>query len=340
MDKESMKNLVSEVEFTISENEHKFSNDNSNYFDQYCSVGVPKRFIFSIIGFLASTLAISLATNLSIVIVTMADRSNETIVHHNASNECHSRNISLNLQTPEKVTLVRHGEFDWSPEIEGVAIGAVYYGQLLGYMPGGRMAEVYGGKRTLMIFLFLASFFTIVTPFAARFSVYIFIACRFFIGVGTAPVIPVLFYMISRWIPESERSFNASFILAGYGVGTFISFLSSGLLCAIDFMGGWPSVFYVGGFGGFSWCLLCYLFIYETPEEHPSITKKELLYISEELGKIEHKQIKKIPWKSVLTSVPFWSLALGYFGQFWILGFFCTVQTLYMGTILNLDSIT
>ncbi|GFY79744.1 putative inorganic phosphate cotransporter [Trichonephila inaurata madagascariensis] len=334
MDKESMKN------HTINENEHKFSNDNSNYFHQCCSVGVPKRFLFSIVGFLASTIAISLATNLSIVIVTMVDRSNETIVHHNASKECHSSNISLNLQSTQKATLVKHGEFDWSPEIEGFAIGAVYYGQLLGYMPGGRMAEVYGGKRTLIIFLFLASFFTVVTPFAARFSMYIFIACRFFIGVGTAPVIPVLFYMISRWIPESERSFNASFILAGYGVGTFVSFLSSGLLCAADFMGGWPSVFYVGGFGGFSWCLLCYLIIYETPEEHPSITNKELKYISQELGKIEQKQIKKIPWKSLLTSVPFLSLALGYFGQFWILGFFSTVQALYMGTILNLDSIT
>ncbi|GBL89276.1 Sialin [Araneus ventricosus] len=51
-------------------------------------------------------------------------------------------------------------------------------------------------------------------------------------------------------------------------------------------------------------------------------------------------EIKKIAWKSLLTSVPFWSLALGYFGQFWILGFYSTVQTLYMGTILNLDSIT
>ncbi|GFY02377.1 hypothetical protein TNCV_3502582 [Trichonephila clavipes] len=253
-------------------------------------VGVPKRFVFSIVGFLASTIAISLATNLGIVIVTMEDRSNETTVHHNASKECHSSNISFNLQSTQKATLVKHGEFDWSPEIEGLAIGAVYYGQLLGYMPGGRMAEVYGGKRTLIIFLFLASFFTAVTPFAVRFSVYIFIACRFFIGVGTAPVIPVLFYMISRWIPESERSFNASFILAGYGVGAFVSFLSSGLLCAADFMGGWPSVFYVGGFGGFSWCLLCYLLIYETPEEHPSITNEELKYISQELGKIEQIQ--------------------------------------------------
>ncbi|GIY36963.1 putative sialin [Caerostris extrusa] len=143
-----------------------------------------------------------------------------------------------------------------------------------------------------------------------------------------------------RWIPESERSFNASFILAGYGVGTFLSFLTSGMLCASDFLGGWPSVFYIGGLCGFVWCLLCYLFIYERPKDHPTISKKELNYISNHLGNVEQKQIKKIPWRCLLTSVPFWALALGYFGQFWILGFYSTVQTLYMGTILNLDSIT
>ncbi|GBL89277.1 Putative inorganic phosphate cotransporter [Araneus ventricosus] len=142
---------------------------------------------------------------------------------------------------------MKRGEFHWSPETEGLALGAVYYGQLFGFMPGGRMAEVYGGKRTLIAFIFMASLCTAAVPFAARFSVHLFIACRFLIGVGTAPVIPVLFHLISRWIPESERSFNASFILAGYGVGTFLSFLTSGMLCASEFLGGWPSVFYIGG---------------------------------------------------------------------------------------------
>ncbi|XP_035231678.1 putative inorganic phosphate cotransporter, partial [Stegodyphus dumicola] len=234
----------------------------------------------------------------------------------------------------------RRGEFHWSPEIEGLALGAVYYGQLVGFMPGGRMAELYGGKRTLLIFLALASACTILIPLAAKLSVFAFVACRFLIGVGTAPVIPVLFYLISRWIPDSERSFNASFILAGYGVGAFLSFLTAGMFCASDFLGGWPAVFYVGGLCGFAWCLLCYLLIYETPRDHPTITARELDYISKHLGPTDQKKIKRIPWKSIMTSIPFWSLALGYFGQFWILGFYSTTQALYMGTILNLDSIT
>ncbi|XP_035233885.1 probable small intestine urate exporter [Stegodyphus dumicola] len=35
-------------------------------------------------------------------------------------------------------------------------------------------------------------------------------------------------------------------------------------------------------------------------------------------------------------SVPLWALAIGFFGQFWLLGFFSTVHALYMGTVLQL----
>uniref|UniRef100_A0A061QLJ5 Putative sialin n=1 Tax=Cupiennius salei TaxID=6928 RepID=A0A061QLJ5_CUPSA len=307
--------------------------------DCYCPDFIPKRYIFSFVGLLASTLAISLNTNLSLAIVSMVDRSNESIIQVKSSNECLSDEISP-FDLVEEKQAGHHGEFHWSPETEGLALGAVYYGQLVGFLPGGRLAELYGGKRTLIAFLLLASICTTLVPMAARLSVYSFIACRFLVGVGTAPVIPVLFYLISRWVPSSERSFNASFILAGYGVGAFLSFLTAGVLCASDFLGGWPSVFYIGGLCGFTWCLLCYVFVYETPKDHPTITAKEFEFISKNLGPTEQKQIERIPWKSILLSVPFWSLAIGYFGQFWILGFYSTTQALYMGTILNLDSIT
>ncbi|XP_054714428.1 sialin-like [Uloborus diversus] len=308
--------------------------------DEFCSGFPPKRYVFSIVGFLASTLAISLNTNLSLAIVSMVDRSNESLVPVKSSNECLTEDV-IHLELSKNELAMGHaGEFHWSPEIEGLALGAVYYGQLVGFLPGGRLAELYGGKRTLIVFLLLASVFTTLIPVAARLSVVAFIACRFLVGIGTAPVIPVLFYMISRWIPESERSFNASFILAGYGVGAFLSFLTAGVLCASSFLGGWPSVFYIGGLSGFLWCLLCYSLIYETPKDHPTITSKELQHISSNLGPAEQKQITSIPWRSIATSVPFWSLAIGYFGQFWILGFYSTTQALYMGTILNLDSIT
>ena len=48
------------------------------------------------------------------------------------------------------------------------------------------------------------------------------------------------------------------------------------------------------GFCGFSWCLVCYLFVYETPKEHPTITAKELEFISKNMGPTEQKQVSMI----------------------------------------------
>ncbi|KFM66074.1 putative inorganic phosphate cotransporter, partial [Stegodyphus mimosarum] len=208
---------------------------------------IPKRFIFCFVGILASTLAVSLNTNFSMAIVSMEEKRNVSHISYKYSNECLSNERPTVNLIPSVKKIHNHKKFKWSPETEGQILGAVYYGQLFGFLPGGRLAEIYGGKRTLIIFLAVSSFCTALIPITARLSVYALIACRFLIGFATAPVLPILFYLISRWIPYSERSFTSSFVLAGYGLGAFLSFITSGVLCASDFLGGWPAVFYTGG---------------------------------------------------------------------------------------------
>ncbi|XP_035234274.1 sodium-dependent phosphate transport protein 4-like isoform X4 [Stegodyphus dumicola] len=197
---------------------------------------IPKRFILCIVGILAVTLAISLNANLSIAIISMVDRRNESSANVIASNECKSEeNINVSWNDVQLKPLEHHGDLQWSAETEGYALSSLYYGQLLGFIPGGRMAEVYGGKKTLIFALAFASLLTAALPWMARASAYAFFAGRFVIGIMT---------------------------------------------------------------------------------------------------------IKKVPVKSIMLSIPFWALAIGYFGQFWILGLYNVTPSLYMGTILNVDSET
>ncbi|KAF8773508.1 Sialin like protein [Argiope bruennichi] len=91
------------------------------------------------------------------------------------------------------------------------------------------------------------SLFTTLSPIAAEVSVYFFMFVRIMVGLGAAPVFPLLVIMISKWIPSSEQNFIASIMLAGYGTGAFVSYLVSGVLCSSEFLGGWPSVFYLSG---------------------------------------------------------------------------------------------
>lgn len=62
-----------------------------------------------------------------------------------------------------------------------------------------------------------------------------------------------------------------------------MAFSLSGYLVTVDPIniggyncGGWPSVFYLFGVLGMMWFPFWTFMAYETPEEHPTITKEEL----------------------------------------------------------------
>ncbi|XP_055947572.1 sialin-like [Argiope bruennichi] len=281
---------------------------------------IPKRYIFSVLCFTACCIAVSYNINLSIAIVSMVKHDKKFVTEP-------TQLVTLQGQT-EKVT--------WDANIESVALGAVYYGQLISFIPGGRMAELYGGKRMIIICTLISSLATLLLPITAVWSPYTFIIMRILVGVGTGPIIPIVFYMLSRWIPEHERGFHASFILSGYGIGSFLAVIVSGAMCGTTFLGGWPSVFYIGALSGFLWCCLCAYFMYETPDVHTRISEEEFLTIVSGTAMNKKEMINTIPWKKMALSVPLWALAIGFFGQFWLLGFFSTVHALYMGTVLRL----
>lgn len=65
------------------------------------------------------------------------------------------------------------------------------------------------------------------------------------------------------------------FPLIGAQFGTIISMPLSGLLADWELVGGWPSIFYVFGIIGTVWCIAFLIWVYEDPEQHPSITEDE-----------------------------------------------------------------
>lgn len=288
---------------------------------------IPKRYIFSSLAFTACCIAVSYNINLSIAIVSMVKHEKDNRSHVNASGVNNSYNA----------TQIPAPRLHWNAKIEGIALGAVYYGQLVSFIPGGRMAELYGGKKMIILCTLISSLATIMLPVTAFWSPYAFIVARIAVGIGTGPIIPIVFYMLGKWIPEHERSFHASFILSGYGIGSFLAVIVSGALCGTTMLGGWPSVFYIGAVSGILWCVICAYYMYETPHIHPRISEEEFSTIVSGIETTGKEKILAIPWKEMAFSVPLWALAIGFFGQFWLLGFFSTVHALYMGTVLKLS---
>ena len=70
-----------------------------------------------------------------------------------------------------------------------------------------------------------------------------------------------------------------------------MTLMLSGVLCDSDFLGGWPSAFYVFGILGILWSIAWFILIRDNPADNPWISKQELQYIQDGLPKKEDVNI-------------------------------------------------
>jgi MFS family permease len=141
---------------------------------------------------------------------------------------------------------------------------------------GGRLTEYYGIKKVYGLGLLLTAFLCFLSPVVAKANVYAFMVLRAFQGVFTGVTFPSLHAMTARWIPATERN---SFIARSYFGSVFglvITFPLCGLI--IDKFG-WETAFYVIGGITMIWFGFWWFLVFDTPDQHPRISKKELEHI-------------------------------------------------------------
>ncbi|GFS35976.1 putative inorganic phosphate cotransporter [Trichonephila inaurata madagascariensis] len=230
---------------------------------------------------------------------------------------------------------VKSGEFDWDPQLQGLVLGAFFYGYVITQIPGGLIAEKYGAKWLYGAGMLLTTIFTLLTPIAARWSVWALVVARVIEGIGEGVTYPAINTLIGQWAPKLERSRFNAFIYTGSNIGTVFTLTISGILCDSNFLGGWPSVFYVFGASGCFWLILWTFLVFDTPDSHPRISRDELLYIRQSQDKPRIRP--PTPWKSILTSMPFWALLVTHVGESW--GFYTLIiqMPMYLSKILHYD---
>lgn len=63
---------------------------------------------------------------------------------------------------------LQYAIFDWSESTQGLILSGFYYGYALTHVPGGYLAERYGGKWTLGVGLLSTAIFTLLTPVVVK----------------------------------------------------------------------------------------------------------------------------------------------------------------------------
>jgi predicted MFS family arabinose efflux permease len=78
--------------------------------------------------------------------------------------------------------------------------------------------------------------------------------------------------MTARWVPVSKRS---SFLARSYMGSTFALILTIPLSRAVTAAMSWEAAFYVVGGTTSVWFLAWTVLVYDAPEEHPRIGRRE-----------------------------------------------------------------
>ena len=131
-------------------------------------------------------------------------------------------------------------------------------------IPGGRLAEIFGGKWIFGIGILLTSIFTVITPWAAKTNIKFFIAVRVIEGLCEGVLIPAMHAMLAMWSPPLELSKLSTFICTGCTLGTILSLPLTGLIC--DYLT-WEVAFYIFGSFGIVWFIFWSILIYDDPEK-------------------------------------------------------------------------
>lgn len=162
----------------------------------------------------------------------------------------------------------------------------------------------------------LSAALTLLAPAAARLSTALFVGVRVLVGAVSGVLYPSMNSLLSHWVPPAHRAKFSTIVFAGMDFGTVVSLPVSGWLCEQSLLDGWPLVFYVfGSLGvvcGGAWLTL----VSDFPENHPRISQREKAEIARACG-AQVRQPGPFPWRSMMTSLPVWSLIIVHVGHNW-----------------------
>lgn len=150
---------------------------------------------------------------------------------------------------------------------------------------GGWLSFTFGPVKILTLSMGIGSLITAAVPIFARLHYIALIVCLLLSGLANGAFLSSVSGIWAYWAPQCERSRLVGIATAGARIGNIIALMLGSVLCVQGFDGGWPSIFYVFGAFGATWCVLFFFLNTDSPSNHKFISEKEKLYILEETKK-------------------------------------------------------
>uniref|UniRef100_U5EX23 Putative permease of the major facilitator superfamily n=1 Tax=Corethrella appendiculata TaxID=1370023 RepID=U5EX23_9DIPT len=280
-----------------------------------------------ILGFM---LNYALRVNLTIAIVAMVKQTAKNVTDEIVTNG----GTNATTTAAPSSAAGESGEFEWDAYQQNFILGSFFWGYILTELPGGRLAELIGGRRVFGHSMLWASVLTLLTPAASHLSYIAVVILRAVLGFFLGASWPAIHPMTAVWIPPMDRSKFIANMMAS-SLGAAVTMPICGFLIASI---GWESVFYFTGGIGILWSICWFLVVFDSPATHPRISPEERNEIETAIGSsTSKKRPSYVPWKSILSAPCVWAIILTHGAS--VFGYFTVVNQLptYMKYILDFN---
>ena len=289
---------------------------------------VPVRYIVVIMIFFGMLFNYMIRVNINLTIVAMVNHTALPHTNITRSDEC-GGNGSVTPPEPQP-----DGPFVWDERVQGLVLGAFYYGYVLTQLAGGRMAELFSAKHTFGVAMLLAALLTLLTPVSATYDWRLLVAVRAVMGLVLGVTFPASYVLLGAWVPRGQMNFLVMLAQGGGDLGTTFTLpMSSAIIQTL----GWEAVFYIQAGFVLLWFAVWMVLVSESPENHWFIRSTELQLITSSIGSRVASHHLPMPWLSILTSIPVWAYFVGYFGSCWCYYSLLTDLPQYFSSMLGED---
>uniref|UniRef100_A0A1A9Z8Q8 Major facilitator superfamily (MFS) profile domain-containing protein n=1 Tax=Glossina pallidipes TaxID=7398 RepID=A0A1A9Z8Q8_GLOPL len=198
----------------------------------------------------------------------------------------------LSTDTNFEAKAKRKSNYDVNGQVRTAVMISFYMGYIITHVPGGLLAERYGGKWVLAVSVAVTAFLTILTPLAINYcSIKGLISIRFLMGLSEGPLFPALNVMMVEWVPARERGTLGSFVLSAGHIGILVANLMTAILMPYC---EWSLIFYFFGVCALLWFVCFITLCYSDPESNPYIKETERSYLRKSIGSTAINKLKEL----------------------------------------------
>lgn len=170
------------------------------------------------------------------------------------------------------------GSFRWGSKVQGFIKASYAVGHMPMQILGGRMAEIHGSHRVMIISSLMIAICCALGPLLANIHYFCLMVDLAIIGLFGGFMTPALINLFSNWLTPNEKSVTMTLYLATSRLGSALSSIICEFLSGMDLH--WSNIFFVSSAFSLSFCLFFSLFARSRPIECNWIDENELNYLA------------------------------------------------------------